>query len=477
MNQDLANKGWGAMETLLDEHLPTARRRRPVPFLWLWLGIAILLVVVSLFYINSTDDGAEQPTKKPAASLNHHQSAVTQEPTAAVKMSESSIANVAPKTKEASGNAETTSANNSRNHNNKVTSQQNTQRKRSSENSGVNSSVDEGKVISSEQKLNASHVSAPSLISESRHMNTSRDAQAANQGNPTSAQHTSPKSNLVDLPDAMNAISSLEEESAISSLDGLPALPLHQMEISPTKVELESVILASSANVGEATYHRWAVSAGVLKAEDMVGGQLALGRYTSLSNRLGLYTGLAFNQMTWDKKTSSRAVSQADLVSSKAYTQYLADENIKAADFIRATSTIYVPIHIQYSIDRFLITAGIKPGIQINQRLSYTPLTAAASDPERNPNVGSNLSASDFFNTRTIGVISTTVGIGYTFGSRWTLFANYDMSLSDVSRGVQYAGPDKLERIDAGEIARPYYEIRQDAIRPKTYELKLQYRF
>lgn len=474
MNHKLTDAGWSAMEKLLNEHMPVKKRRRPVMWLWVAIGLGILAIVGSYFYTrlaNQTD--IPTVSQESVESSNDNDSPLAQiakgQNASAISSKTAANANQTIEGKNPSRHSSSTARMTDQSEASYPTDNETTQTSTQSslKKEKHNDRRDISEVPSAGTDLSPNRINTDASNTPSTAVFTKKEI---NKENTESSAAIEPQD--ISVAQTTQTTDDRRLQSGIDPLSMLviSAFPLEGLRLNIVNSTDLSVVQKKPSS-------RWALYGASSMDADRFGVDIGIGRFHQLGNRLELFTGVSYEHLVWNKYDGARKATTEDFASSLAYTQYLADEQIKASSFIRNTGRINIPLRLQYNINRFALQAGLTPGVQIYQTLHYAPLAKADAGIERNPSVGSDLSANDFFNQKSIGTISSTFGAGYRISDHISIFLTYEMMHSDIGHSVNYAGPRQLERLEAGEIARPYYALRNDDIRPKSLELNLFYRF
>ena len=456
MSQDLANRGWSQMEILLDEHLPVRRKRPLAPLFWFAGMIVAGLLTYAIFQVLSPDEKAQPVTSNPDTEV-----AISPEKNSASGKNETSTVHEKTETSNYRSQAISSQNNISNSENNSITNRQTsaTSNKRQKNNHGTSTSRQPLKIVDPAivdqratpsfdhlRRSDASSTSSPSINSTTSDDKGYERPTVAGPLRPdaTTALHIAPLKTIAFTPD--------------TELPGLSEMALREKSKRYHKIEL----------YGQGSY-----------TSDLYSVSIGANMYHHSGKKLSLSSGLeiGYDRYNAYEATSSVALPTAMIFeSSLTYSNYLGMHNIPSASFIHSTLSVYTPILFHFNHRKISVFGGIKPGIQLQQKLNYAPVRV--QDDDRNPDIDQgSLTAKDFFHQKSIGVMQVTGGINYFINPKLTLGIVYSSMLSNINRGVQYASADQLETIQASEIHRSFYSIPSTELKPQFFGIRAGYRF
>ena len=226
--------------------------------------------------------------------------------------------------------------------------------------------------------------------------------------------------------------------------------------------------------------HRWEAYLDGFTGNEISGGSFGMNAIHWISPNISISTGLAFShfQLKNYEQKSGTSPSAEIFTDANSYSGYLVSHNIRSSDFIDQISTLIAPIEVRYTLcDKMEVSAGIRPGVQLRQKISYAPILPISNEI-RNPQIDNgSLTANDFFHKKSIAVVQSSLGIAFNVTHRLKIGGFYHFSLSDYGRSVSYASSTRLENAGAGQVDRDFYSIRSKEIRPKLFGLRLSYGF
>ncbi len=448
------------MEELLNEHMPVRRKRRAAYF-WL-LGLAFFIITsLALFSISQRINTTED---LPTAST--YNTEVAKQGEIAAQFETADIKSDKIKDSDITDNANSTQG---------ELSSATEDISKATKTSGLSNSTSVQKKSTRSVHTNPEKSSTSENISFSNKTHSETDKIISiNRSTSTQGQISS------------NNISDREMETSAAS-DPVPYAvdPLNELDLIAIaeihrNAELDPIysaqLIPHTKNTKRVNLEVYAV--GQL-SKDLVGGGIGINLYHRVSQRFALATGLEYAYHDFDIYNDDgyiAALSEAIFVDSKSYSSFLSEHSIASANFIASTSTIYFPIAAYFSLNsRIDFSLGIKPGIQIYQKLSFAPV--ATTSVSRNPSIGNDgLTAKDFLHKKSVAVVHSSLGINYHISNRISTGIYYHLGMSDLARGINYSSSEKLERISAGEIDRNFYSIDSKEIRINIFELRLAYR-